>query len=55
VVKAIFTGHWHSQFYSEVCASYENNGETVSTFIPQYVISGNPYHEAGFLARIIVK
>ncbi len=55
VVKAIFTGHWHSQFYSEVVASYEANGEQVSTFIPQYVISGSPYHEAGMLARIILK
>lgn len=55
VVKAIFTGHWHSQFYSEVVASYENSGEKISTYIPQYVISGNPYHEAGMLARIILK
>ena len=55
VVKAIFTGHWHSQFYSEVVASYENGGEAVPTFIPQYVISGSPYHEAGMLARIILK
>lgn len=55
VVKAIFTGHWHSQFYSEVLASYESNGETVPAFIPQYVISGNPYHENGFVARIILK
>ena len=55
VVKAIFTGHWHSQFYSEVCASYEKNGEKVPAFIPQYVISGNPYHEAGMMARIILK
>ena len=55
VVKAIFTGHWHSQFYSEVVASYEKNGEQVSTYIPQYVISGNPYHEAGVFAKIILK
>jgi hypothetical protein len=54
VVKAIFTGHWHSQFYSEVCASYEKNGEKVSALIPQYVISGSPYHEAGMFARIIL-
>ena len=55
VVKAIFTGHWHSQFYSEVVASYEKNGEKISTYIPQYTISGNPYHEAGMLAKIILK
>lgn len=55
VVKAIFTGHWHSQFYSEVVASYKKDGEEISTYIPQYVISGNPYHEAGMFARIILK
>ncbi|MBQ9071260.1 MAG: metallophosphoesterase [Clostridia bacterium] len=54
VVKAIFAGHWHSQFYSEVCATYKNGGEEVHTVIPQYILSGNPYHEAGMLARIIV-
>ena len=55
VVKVIFTGHWHSQFYSEVVASYEKNGEEISTYIPQYTISGNPYHEAGMFAKIILK
>ena len=55
VVKAIFAGHWHSQFYSEVVASYDRGGERVSAYIPQYIISGNPYHKAGMLARIILK
>ncbi len=54
VVKAVFAGHWHSQFYSEICASYENGTEVIETVIPQYVISGNPYHEAGVFAKIII-
>ena len=55
VIKAVIAGHWHSQFYGEINASYEKDGKKVETVIPEFVISGNPYHEAGFLARIIVK
>ena len=55
VVKAVFAGHWHSQFYSEIVSSYENDGKVVETLTPQYVISGNPYHEAGAMAKIIIK
>ena len=55
VIKAVVAGHWHSQFYGEINASYEKDGKRVETVIPEFVISGNPYHEAGFLARIIVK
>jgi len=55
VVKAVFAGHWHSQFYSEIITSYKENGRTVKTLTPQYIISGNPYHEAGALAKIMIK
>lgn len=55
VVKGVFAGHWHSQFYSEIAASYECCGETVSTYIPQYIISGNPYYQSGIVNRITVK
>ena len=55
VVKAVFAGHWHSQFYSEIISSYEKDGEVIQTKTPQYVISGNPYHEAGAMAKIIIK
>ena len=55
VVKAVFAGHWHSQFYSEIVSSYEKDGEIIKTLTPQYVISGNPYHEAGAMAKIIIK
>ncbi|MBR2650722.1 MAG: metallophosphoesterase [Clostridia bacterium] len=55
VVKAIVCGHWHSQFYTDVTASYKDGEKNVQTVIPQYIISGNPYHEAGFVARITVK
>ena len=34
---------------------YEKDGEIIKTLTPQYVISGNPYHEAGAMAKIIIK
>ena len=55
VVKGVFAGHWHSQFYADIVASYEKDGETVKTVIPQYVISGNPYYPCGIVNRITVK
>ena len=55
VVKGVFAGHWHSQFFANIVASYEKNGETVKTVIPQYVISGNPYYPCGIVNRITVK
>ena len=55
VVRAVVTGHWHSQFFSEIKASYKKDGEVIEASIPEFVISGNPYHEAGYLARLIIK
>ena len=55
VVKAVFAGHWHSQFFANIVASYEKDTETVKTVIPQYVISGNPYYHCGIVNRITVK
>ena len=54
VVKAVVAGHWHSQFYGEIIASYERDGERVPAVIPQYVIYGNPYFRDGYTARIII-
>lgn len=55
VIKAVIAGHWHSQFYGEINGTYEKDGKTEEAKIPEFVISGNPYHEAGFLARFIIK
>lgn len=55
VIKAVVAGHWHSQFSSEIKASYVKDGTVVDARIPEYAISGNPYHEAGLLARLIIK
>lgn len=55
VVKAVFAGHWHSQFFAEIEASYVRDGEVVKSTIPQYIISGNPYYPCGIVNRITVK
>ena len=54
VVRAYVAGHWHSQFYLEISATRPTDNGEEQTVIPQYVISGNPYHEAGCIARITV-
>ena len=55
VIKAVFAGHWHSQFYADITASFTKDGKTHDALIPQYVVSGSPYHANGFLTRVIVK
>lgn len=56
VIKGIVAGHWHSQFFGYVKAGYsDGNGDLIPCDIPQYIISGNPYFESGFVARITVK
>ena len=55
VIKGVFCGHWHSDFYTEIAASYINeNGEKTETFIPQYVLTGNMY-DRGHALIITVK
>lgn len=38
VVKGVFCGHLHDDFYTEIKASYINNGDKVETTIPQIVL-----------------
>ncbi len=55
VVRGVFAGHWHSQFYCEIKGSYEKGGEKIPAAIPQHIIYGNPYYQGGYIARIIVR
>lgn len=55
VVRGVFAGHWHSQFYAEINGSYVKDGVRVEAKIPHYAIYGNPYFECGYIARITVK
>ncbi len=53
VVKGVFCGHMHSDFYTELCGSYMENGEKKAAKIPQYVLTGNMYDKGHFLAITI--
>ena len=54
VIKGLFVGHYHSQFYTKLDATMTVNGKCIKTFIPQHVASF-PCLERGYIARIIVK
>ena len=51
IIKGAFSGHLHSDFYTEIIAS-SPSGE--ATRIPQYVLMGTPY-DNGHALRITVK
>ena len=51
VIKGIFTGHMHSDYYTEVQAT-DANGD--NTYIPQYVLTGNFYGK-GHVLKITVQ
>lgn len=40
VIRGVFCGHWHSDFYTEIIAETADGEKTV---IPQYVLTGNMY------------
>jgi hypothetical protein len=45
IIKGIFCGHRHNDFYTEIPAYYMENGKRTDTVIPQYVLTGNMYDE----------
>ena len=51
IIKGAFSGHLHSDYYSEIIASSPDGTETR---IPQYVLTGTPYG-AGHTLRITIK
>ncbi len=51
IIKGIFTGHKHGDYYTEILAKTADGRDTV---IPQYVLTGNPY-DKGHALRITVK
>ena len=55
IVKAVFCGHMHSDYYTEIIATYKDaDGKTVDTVIPQYVHTGSIYDGTGHVFRITV-
>lgn len=51
IIKGIFTGHQHADFYTEIKAKTKDGKDTV---IPQYILTGNMY-DNGHLIKINVK
>ncbi len=41
IVKGVFCGHLHNDYYSEIHGSYTKDGKKVDAIIPQFVIAGN--------------
>ena len=41
VIRGVFCGHLHDGYYVEIDATYEKNGETVKTSIPQIVLGSS--------------
>lgn len=56
VVKGVFCGHQHSDFYAEIIGSYvDAEGKTVPAKIPQIVATGTVYDNTGHVVKIIVE
>ena len=56
IVKGVFNGHEHGDYYTEVLATYKDeNGNIVDTVIPQYTLTSTVYGNVGHVIKITVK
>lgn len=56
IVKGLFCGHVHNDYYTEVLATYtDENGNVVDTVIPQYMLTATVYGNVGHVIRITVE
>ena len=55
IIKGMFCGHYHNDYYTEVLATYKDeNGNVVDTVIPQYILTATVYGNVGHVIRITV-
>ncbi len=54
VIKGIFTGHFHADFYTEIWSKNADGTDNPDVTIPQYVLTGSAY-ETGHALRITIK
>ncbi len=54
VIKGIFNGHMHSDFYSEIWSKNADGSDNPDVVIPQYTLTGSAY-ETGHALRITIK
>ena len=50
VIKGIFCGHLHTDYYTEILATYQNGSETINTTIPQHVLAINSSQNGNIMA-----
>ena len=53
VIKGVFCGHWHSDFYTEILGM-DQNGVSNQTVIPQYVLTATVYDNLGHMMKITI-
>lgn len=53
VIKGVFCGHRHSDFYTEILG-IDENGMPDNTFIPQYVLTATVYDNLGHIMKITI-
>ncbi len=54
IIKGVFCGHWHSDFYTQIQGFCTQDGVRVKKDIPQYVLTGNMY-DNGHVMAITIK
>ena len=53
VIKGVFCGHRHSDFYTEILG-IDKNGKPNNTVIPQYVLTATVYDNLGHMMKITI-
>lgn len=53
VIKGVFCGHRHSDFYTEILGM-DQNGTPDQTVIPQYVLTATVYDDLGHMMKITI-
>lgn len=55
VIRGVFSGHFHTDFETEIEAGYEKDGKFVKQNIPEYCLNANAYGGNGHVIKITVK
>ncbi len=55
VIRGVFSGHFHTDFETEIEAGYEKDGKFVKQNIREYCLNANAYGAEGHVMKITVK
>jgi hypothetical protein len=53
VIKGVFCGHRHSDFYTEILG-IDQNGAPNQKVIPQYILTATVYDDRGHMMKITI-